>query len=228
MKKLSRIGFMAIALAFVLSMLAVTETKAQAVNEILKRMDDHNKALKSLRTNVTYANYDSVLQDTDKREGKAVYLPANGKRYIRIDWKAPEESLAVIGKEYTLYQPNLKVAHTGSTDKVGNSSKVSSPLAFLSMSKEELKANYDIKYMGEEKVNGTTSAWHLELTPKTKQKYKKADIWVDGNGMPIQMKLTADNNDTTSVLLTGFEKNVKIDPSVFSINPANGTKVIKD
>ena len=228
MNKFSRYGFMVIALVFVFGGFAATAANAQ-INEILKRMDDHYKLLKTVRTNVTYEKYDSVLKDTESRKGKAIYALQKGKNpLIRIDWTKPEESLAVIDKKYIVYQPKLKQAFRGSTDNVKdkNSSGVSSPLAFINMSKEQLKANYSIKYIGEEKVNGTTPTWHLELTPKTAQKYKLADIWVDGNGMPIQMKITANNNDTETVLLTGLEKNISIKGSVFEINPPKGTKYI--
>ncbi len=230
MRNYLRTGLIAIAVTFVFGGFAATAANAQ-INEILKRMDDHYKLLKTLRTNVTYEKYDSVLKDTESRKGKAIYALQKGKNpLIRIDWTKPEESLAVIDKKYMLYQPKLKQAIRGSTDNVKNknSSGVSSPLAFINMSKEQLKANYSIKYIGEEKVNGTTPTWHLELTPKTAQKYKVADIWVDGNGMPIQMKITANNNDTETVLLTALEKNVSIKASVFEIKPPDGTKYIEN
>ena len=149
---------------------------------------------------------------------------------FRIDWVKPEESLAVINKKYVIYRPKLQQAYTGSTDKAmkKDSSGVSSPLAFINMSKAQLKANYDMKYLGEEKLSNGTQTWHLELTPKTAQKYKKADIWVDGNGMPIQMKTTENNNDTSTVLLNNLEKNVSLKGSDFQINPPAGTKIIKN
>ena len=228
MRNYFRTGLIAILVTFVFGAFAATAANAQ-INEILKRMDDHYKLLKTVRTNVTYEKYDSVLKDTEARKGTAIYALQKGKNpLIRIDWTKPKESLAVIDKKYIVYQPNLKQAIRGSTDNVKNknSSGVSSPLAFINMSKEQLKANYSIKYIGEEKVNGTTPTWHLELTPKTAQKYKLADIWVDGNGMPIQMKITANNNDTETVLLTGLEKNVSIKASVFEIKPPDGTKYI--
>ncbi|MBS1796287.1 MAG: outer membrane lipoprotein carrier protein LolA [Acidobacteria bacterium] len=228
MKNYLRYGFIAVALGLMLASSATT-TRAQIVNEVLKRMETHYKSLTSLRTNVTRAEYESSLKDTTTRNGKAIYLPMKGKNaYFRIDWEKPNESLAVIDKQYVLYQPNLKVAHTGSTDKAQKSTNVSGSLGFINMSKAQLKANYEIKYIGEETVTGGTSTWHLELTPKTAQKFKLADIWVDKDGMPVQIKLTAANNDTDTILLTGIQKNVTINGSEFKITPEAGTKIIKD
>jgi outer membrane lipoprotein-sorting protein len=219
MKKHFRIVFTAIALTFVFSAFAVTNTNAQ-INDILKRMDDHYKALTSLRTNIAYEKYDSVLKESDVRVGKAIYLPQKGNDALfRIDWTKPEESLAVVKKQYVIYRPRIGQCYTGSTDTVKNdSSKVNSPLAFINMSKAQLKANYDMKYLGEETLSNGTKAWHLELTPKTAQKYKLAEIWVDGNGMPIQMKIIESNNDTTSVLLSNLEKNISLKGSDFMID----------
>jgi len=230
MKKLFRIGLMAAATAFVLSSFAATETKAQ-LNEILKRMDDHYKALTSLRTNVVYETYDANIKESDKKEGKAIYLPQKGKdAMFRVDWTKPEESLAVINKKYVIYRPKLGQAYVGSTDKAlkKDSSGVGSPLSFINMSKAELKANYSMRYLGEETLSNGTKTWHLELTPKTAQKYKLAEIWVDGNGMPVQMKVVENNNDTSSVLLSNLEKNISLKGTDFQITPPAGTKIIKN
>lgn len=228
MKKLFRIGLTTIALAFMLGMFAVTETRAQVLNEVLKRMDAHYKVLTSLQASVNYEKFESGLGDKTARQGKAVYLTSNGRNAFRIDWTKPNEILSVIDKRYVLYQLEIKQAIVGTTDDVKtNSSSSSNPLFFITMSKEQMRANYNIKYLGEEKVGGTISTWHLELTPKSTQKYKLADIWVDGNGMPVQMKITANNNDTESILLTNLDKNgKKIDTAIFKINLPKDVKVI--
>ncbi|HEX8637747.1 MAG TPA: outer-membrane lipoprotein carrier protein LolA, partial [Pyrinomonadaceae bacterium] len=99
-------------------------------------------------------------------------------------------------------------------------------LAFMSMSKAQLKANYNVKYIGQENV-GAVPTWHLELTPKAAGSYKQADLWVDGNGMPIQAKVIERNNDATTVLLTNLQKNITIQSEIFALNPPKGTKIIK-
>lgn len=230
MERFFRFGLMAVALGFVFGAFAVTETNAQ-INEILKRMDEHYKVLKSLRTDTTMVKYDSVVKVADTMQGKAMFLPQKGRNaLVRIDWTSPQESLAVVDKQYVIYRPRLKQAIVGNVDSATKKESVgvNSPLAFINMSKEQLKANYNIKYLGEEKVAGTISTWHLELTPKVPGKYKLADIWVDGNGMPVQMKVTENNGDTTSVLLTNLEKNITLKTDVFKINLPKDTKIVKN
>ena len=77
------------------------------INEILARMEAHNKALTSLRANVTMVKENAQLGGAlDTTEGTAIYLPVRGKDpLVRIDWVSPKESLAVVNKQYVIYRP---------------------------------------------------------------------------------------------------------------------------
>jgi outer membrane lipoprotein-sorting protein len=229
MDKFLRFGTTTLALIFVFSSFAVSDARAQVLNKILDTMDAHYKALSSLQADVKMDKYNSQLDEHDVQEGTAKYLPMKGRdAFVRIDWIKPvQESLAVVNKQYVLYRPRLGQALVGKADKAQGSAKSNSALAFMNMSKAQLKANYNVKYIGQENVSGGTPTWHLELTPKTKTTYKLADIWVDGNGMPIQMKVTENNNDSTNVLLTNLKKNNTIDARVFQIDLPKGTKKIE-
>jgi outer membrane lipoprotein-sorting protein len=233
MKKYFRLGFAAVALALVFNAFAVNETKAQgAIDQILKKMDEHYKSLVSLRADVKMVKYDATLQVTEKSdiyEGTTMYLPAKGRdAFVRIDWAAPaQEILSVVNGKYVIFRPRLNQAIIGETKKGAKGSvKANGALAFMNMSRAQLKANYSIRYLGQENVAGSIPTWHLELTPKTPQSYKLADLWVDGNGMPIQAKVTETNNDTTTVLLTNLKKNVGINAGDFAVNLPKGVKIV--
>lgn len=232
MKSFLRLSLTAIAITFFFNVFAVAETKAQnVVPEILKRMETHRAALKTLRADVTMDKYNPQLDVHDVNQGNVIYLPGKTERemYIRIDWTKPvQEQLAVIKGEYTLYRPRLGQAIVGKVDAAKNSAGAGNALGFMSMSKEQLKANYDVKYLGDETVSGGAKTWHLGLTPKAANKYKAAEIWVDGNGMPVQAKVVENNNDSTTVLLTNLQKNQTINAKVFTIDfPKKSTKIIK-
>jgi outer membrane lipoprotein-sorting protein len=230
MKNFFRLGLAATALMLFFNAVAVTETKAQGVlNEILKKMEAHRNALTSLRANVTMVKTDSVLKESDTYEGAASYLPAKGRdALIRIDWSKPaQESLAVVNGEYVIYRPRLQQALRGSAKDAKGGGKASGALGFMNMSKAQLQANYTVKYLGQANVAGGIPTWHLELVPKTAQKYKSAELWVDGNGMPIQAKVVENNNDTTTVLLSNLQKNVTLNASIFKIDLPKGTKIVK-
>ncbi len=231
MKSLTKLGLAAFALALFFNVFAVIETKAQAgpLNEILKRMEAHKNTLSSLKTGIKMVKYNPQLDESETTEGNATYLPASGRdARIRIDWTKPnEEVLSVANKEYILYTKRLKQAIVGKASEAKGNGKANNLFAFINMSKDELKSNYSIKYIGEEKVSGGTPTWHLELTPKNASAFSVANIWVDGNGMPIQIKVTEKNKDTTTVLLSGMQKNININASIFKIDLPKGTKIIK-
>jgi outer membrane lipoprotein-sorting protein len=227
MKKILRYGFTAIALTFIFSGLAAT-ANAQ-INEILKRMDDHYKALKSLQANVTREKTDSVLGEVDKMSGTISLLPGKGRNLsFRLEWTQPRnEIISVVNGQYVLYTPSIKQAYTGDSNSQKVQGNGGSALKVLSMSKEEIKTNYDVEYLGQETISGGIPTWHLKLTPKAKAEYKFADIWVDGNGMPLQAKITRSNNDTDSILLTNLKKNASLNASIFKVSLPKDTKIVK-
>ncbi len=229
MKKLSRIGFFAVALMFFLGTFAAVESDAQHSNKILSRMDTHQKALQSLEANVTMQKYDANLGVDSPISGKSYYLVRKGKDpFVRIDWEYPAETMLVANGKYILYQKNLKQAIYGKvSDQKNKAGKTNNALEFMSMSKRELRANYDVqvlktKYLGAEKE----LVWHLRLTPKTKKGYKYAELWVDKDGMPRKAKVFEKNGDWTTVLLTKIKKNVVIKSAIFNWRPPKGTERI--
>lgn len=229
MHKFLRYILPAIAVMFVFNA-AATETPAQILREILKRMDNHNKSLTSLKGNIKMNKFNAQLGENDLNEGDLNYLPGKTKRqvYVRIDWTKPVvEHLAVANGEYVLYRPRTKQAIVGKVDSAKGSAKTGGALAFMTMSKAELSANYDVQYKGEETVNSGVNTWHLVLTPKTATSYKSADLWVDANGMPVQAKIVEKNNDTTTILLYNIKKNETLKASLFKIKPPSDVKIVQ-
>ena len=217
-------------LAFALIAVVGLGTQAQAqrgvLGEILHRMDEHNRSLVSLKADVKMEKLNAQLGETDTTTGSTSYLPKTAKRamYVRINWTRPvEEQIVIIGDSYKLYRPRLNQVITGKVDSVKNDKNVpGNALAFMSMSQAQLKANYDVNYIGQE-----SNLWHIELVPKSKTSYKTAELWVDSNGMPTQAKIIEQNNDSTTVTLSGVQKNVSISASDFNLAIPKGVKEIK-
>lgn len=219
---------MAIAMMFVFNIFAVTETKAQPVNDILKRMDTYYKKLKSLRANIKREKYDSGVDETDKYEGKISLLPGKGRNLsFRLDWTKPsKEAISVVNGKYAAYKESTKTIYTGTSDSKTVGDKGGNVLGMLSMSKDEIKAAYNVYYIGEEKIAGNVSTWHLKLVPKTSSSYKFSELWVNGNGAPLMGRITMPNGDTDTIHISGLEENVKLKPSIFKIDYPKGTTVV--
>ena len=217
--------------AAVFAIVSAVPANAQGVlSDILKRMDANNKGLKSLKSSIKMSKHNAQLDEYDLYEGTVQYLPAPVKEQIkvRIDWAKPVvEHLAVGGGQYILYRPRLEQAIVGKVDQAKNGAGAGGALAFMSMNRAQLKANYDVVYIGEETVNGSVRTWHIQLTPKAANSYKSADLWVDANGMPVQAKVVEKNNDSTTIQLTNIERNASVKGDVFAIKPPKNTKIIQ-
>jgi outer membrane lipoprotein-sorting protein len=226
MKSYFRLVLSVAALMFLFSTFANAQN---ILPEILKRMDEHQKALTSLKSSVTMDKYNSQLDEHDISEGTVNYLPAKGRdALVRLDWTSPQqELLSVVNKQYILCRPRLKECIYGNVDNATKGKQGTGTFAFLNMSKEQLKANYQVVYLGKEEVRGGIPTWHLELKPKTAQSYKSAELWVDGNGMPLQAKINENNGDSTTILLYNLEKNVTISATIFQIKPPKDWKMTK-
>jgi outer membrane lipoprotein-sorting protein len=229
MNKYLRYVLPAIALLILVNASAA-DASAQQVREIINRMDANNRALKSLRSKVQMAKTDFVLKETDLKEGELFYVPGRSQNqvYLRINWQKPaDEQLAIRNGEYVLYTPGRKQAITGKVDGVNKNSKAGGILSFMSMSKAQLSASYDVQLAGEETVKSGERTWRLILTPKTSSSFKSADLWVDANGMPVQAKIVEKNNDSTTILLSSVQRNATLNASVFKISPPGDTKIVK-
>lgn len=228
MKNFSKIGLFAVALAFFFGTVAVSESNAQgALNKILKRMDVHQKSLQSVEANVMMAKYDSTLDISDVTSGNTFYIPGKGTNVTaRVNWTKPlQETLVVKGGKYILYRPKLKQAIVGKVSEANKNTKTNSALDFMGMSKRDLSSNYRIQKLDNVVMN-KQEVWHLRLTPKTKKSYKYAELWVDGNGMPLQAKIVEKNDDSTTVRLSKIKKNVAFKKAIFKLDLPKGTNIV--
>lgn len=231
MNKTFRFIFSAFAVMFLFSGFAAIHTNAQGIpNKILGLMEEHRKAMTSLKADITMDNYDNVLKDSDQKSGTVKYAAVRkgGKEDVlmRLDWMKPKnEIVSVIKKTFVIWDVKGGIAYTGTADSKKLKGEAGGGLVKLltNSSKEDLKAKFSVEYLGEERVNNT-SVWHLKLTPKTKQDFKFADIWIDGNGMPIQAMTTALNNDTQTIRLSGLEKNISLNTSEFTLEIPKNVK----
>ena len=227
MNNLLRSGKSKIFPAFIFLVTVFTVQASAQLNETLNRVEAHRKALQTLRATIKMGKYDPVLKEWTNNDGK-INLIVKSKDVketsVRIDWKMPEEMLLIKNGRYSAYTLKTRQLVTGDAS---SSKKAAGAFSFLTMSKAELNANYRTQYMGEEKLAGDISTWHLMFLPKTESKYKNVDIWVDQNGMILQVKMVSTSGDEGYIRLTDLEKNVTIKKSIFDWKPPKDVKEIR-
>ena len=232
MKRLFCSGLM---LALLVSAFAVVTPTANGqgaglVSSVLSRMEKNRQTLKSLRAGIHVVKYNSQLGVEDKYSGVVIYLPSSGRQAaVRIDWTSPrKEVLAVTNNQYTLYRPALKVVYKGSSNTMKGDNKAGSLLEMLNMSRAQLESRFQpVKDVREETLWGGVGTIHLTLVPKGKSSYKYAEVWIDGGGMPVQAKIVEKNDDSTTMRLTGLEKNPRISSGDFDVKLDSSVKIVK-
>ena len=234
MKRLISTGLM---FAFILStlvMMTPTTTNGQGaglVSSVMSRLEKNRASLKSLRAGISMVKYNSQLGVEDKYNGVVIYLPGGGRQAsVRIDWSSPRrEVMSVKDSKYIIFRPALMVAYTGDARKMGGKDgKASGLLDMMNMSRQQLEARFQpVKDVREETLWGGVSTIHLTLVPKGNAGYKYAEVWIDSAGMPVQTKIVEKNDDSTTMRLTGLEKNQKINSSDFDVKLDSNVKIVK-
>jgi outer membrane lipoprotein-sorting protein len=191
-------------------------------------MEKNRASLKTLRAGISMVKYNSQLGVEDKYNGVVIYMPTGGRQAaVRIDWSSPRrEVLSVNNNKYTIFRPALKVAYTGNASSKGNQAR--GIMEMMNMSRQQLETRFQpVKDVREETLWGGVSTIHLTLVPKGDAGYKYAEVWIDNAGMPVQTKIVEKNDDSTTVRLTGMEKNQKISASEFEVKLDPNTKIVK-
>lgn len=231
MKRFATLGLALIVMAAIVALSSPINVNAQnagLVSSIMSRMERNRRDLKSLRANISMAKYDARIRDEDKRQGTVLYMPAAGRNaYARIDWQSPvRETLAVADGRYTLFRPRLNMAYVGSASS--KNANVGGMMDFLSMSSQQVKTRFEpLQDLYEETLWGGVRATHFKLVPKGGASYKYAEVWVDGNGMPVQTKVVEKNDDATTVRLMNVEKNAGISTDQFKLKLDGNVKIVK-
>jgi len=221
------------ALLMLVSLTIVSPTNANAqgaglVSSVLSRLEKNRQTLKTLRAGISMEKYNSQLRDSDTFQGMVIYVPGSGRQAsVRIDWTRPrQEILAVNNGRYTIYRPNQKIVYTGNSNSKAN--KAGGVLEMMYMTRQQLEARFEpVRDVREETLWGGVSTIHLTLVPKGNSSYKYAEIWIDNAGMPVQTKVVEKNDDSTTMRLTGLEKNIKINPDDFNVKYDGDVKVVK-
>ena len=234
MKRLISSGLMITFILSALVLVSPTTTNGQGaglVSSVLSRMEKNRQSLKTLRAGISVVKYNSQLGVEDKYSGMVIYMPGAGRQAsVRIDWSHPrKEVLALNNNQYTIFRPALGVVYKGDARRMGgNDNKVGGLMEMVNMSRGQLEARFQpVKDVREETLWGGVGTIHLTLVPKGNAGYKYAEVWIDSAGMPVQTKIVEKNDDSTTMRLTGLEKNQKISPSDFDIKFDSNVKIVK-
>ncbi|MFY9223540.1 MAG: outer-membrane lipoprotein carrier protein LolA [Blastocatellia bacterium] len=198
---------------------------------VLAQMEVVGKSLNSLVANIWQQKKNTQIGIDDPVEtGQLYYLPGkNGAVKLRIDISNPTKKTVIItGDQLKFYQPTIEQMLVTSLKSTKNSQSFGS-LAITFGSVSAIRANYDVKFVKDEKIQGEDASL-LHLTPKAGGPYKSIDIWISQSSwLPIQENLVEGNDDVTIIKLSNLKKNTSFDVKALIDNfaPPKSTKIVK-
>lgn len=216
-----------------LLVLAVQTASAQSLTleQILTRMDEVGRTLRSLSASIQQKKWTDVLQEFDTGEsGKLYFLKDKDKVYLRRDILKPQQTSLVIREGSVLfYQPRIKQLQKYQLG--GNRDKAEFLLLGFGTDKEALKEAYQIRLLGEDQVDSRRT-YRLELTPKSEKVsafFTRIELWIDAQRwIPIQQKLVEITEDYMLIRFEQTQLNPPLNRSRFDLNPPKDVQVISN
>jgi outer membrane lipoprotein-sorting protein len=200
------------------------------LSEILSRMDDAGKRLRSLSANLEYTKVTVLVNDKSTEEGRLFFRKGKTPE-IRIEMEQPESKVVLFKKNRAeIYLP--KINQVQEYDLAQKSGLVEEFL-LLGFGAEtgDLRKSYDVKYLKEEELGGDTTAV-LELTPRKQglaAQLTRIQIWVsEDSWMPAQEQFFEPGGDYMIARYKAVKVNLKFPSSAFDLPPAAaGAKHVK-
>jgi outer membrane lipoprotein-sorting protein len=197
-------------------------------DDVLSELDKAAPSFKSMTGGISQSNYTKVLDETTTETGQ-IALKKSGPRDLAalIDFTKPNpRTVAVRGRKAEIYYPKLKSVQEYDLGKRSDLMDQFLLVGFGTTGKE-LKANYEVKYLGEETVAGQKTH-KLELTPTVtarREKLKKLELWLaDDGAYPVQQKFIQQSGDYYLITYTDVKLNPQLGDEAFKLNLPKGVK----
>jgi outer membrane lipoprotein-sorting protein len=217
-------------LALMLGITLPLAAQPPALNDVFARLDKTAQQFKAVTADIQRDVYEAVINDHEKDMGtiKARREKTHETKML-IDLTSPDAKSALVdATSVSVYYPKIK---TVQVYDIGAKRGLVEKFLLLGFgaSSAELKEQYDITWIGMEKV-GTESTWHLQLIPKSievLQRLKKAELWIsESNGLPAQQRfVTSTTGDFMLVTYTNVRLNPPLGDGALKLNYPKGVTV---
>jgi len=208
---------------------AKADQDKDALEKVLKRMDQTAKGFRSTQAEFVWKMYNSVVNDYAETDtGKIYFRRAGNEVEMAAEINQPASKKVIFSKgKIQVAQPN------GQIDVYDASTHREEFEAFLVLgfgsSPEEMRKSFEVKYVGVEKI-GDVAAAKLELTPisqKIKDRFPRIDLWIDPQlGLSLRQQLFQPDGDYRLADYSRFRVNQRISDNAFKLKQSANTKTI--
>jgi len=196
--------------------------------DVLTKLDQSAEKFRSMTANLTRLTYTRVIDDKSIEEG-TMSLKKVGSRELQvlIDFTKPDpRTVAFHGRKAEIFYPKLKTVQEYDLGKRTDLLDQFLLVGFGTTGKE-LKANYAVKYVGDETIAGQPSH-KLELTPNAadrRLKLQRMELWISAEGAyPVQQKFIQPSGDYYLFTYRDVKINPQLGDESFKLKLPKGVK----
>lgn len=199
------------------------------LGEILSRMNDTAKHLKTVTADLDYTTVTVLVNDRSTESGR-FYLrnPKNPDILIQFEKPSPKTILFRHNRA-EIYYPKMKQIEVYNLERQSGLVQQFLLLGFGTES-SALKTSYDVKLIGEEDLDGQ-SAEVLELIPKQPEvssQLSKIQLWVSQDSwLPIQQQFEQPGGDYLVARYKDTKVNLNVPSSTFRIEADSDVERVK-
>jgi outer membrane lipoprotein-sorting protein len=208
--------------------IAIASDAAVSTEDVLGQMDQTAAKFTGLSADLTKVTYTKVIDEKSTETGPIILKKHGGKDLqVLINFTKPDaKTVGFRGRKAEVYYPKLKTVQEYDLGKQKGLMDQFLLVGFGTTGKD-LKANYAVKYIGDEPINGQP-AHKLELTPNSdqiKDKLRKLELWMAESGAyPLQQKFIQPSGDYYLFTYSGVKLNPQLTDETLSLKLPKGVK----
>ena len=197
------------------------------LQKVLNQMDVASAKFQSAQADFVWDQYTAVVQSHDLQKGTIAFRRVGGATemvaYVKTDDDQPSlKDVLYKNGELDFYQPAVKQE----TILRGGSNYERYLTLGFGGSGKDLAANWNIKYLGTESIDGVLTA-KLDLTPKAgpSDQFTHILVWIDPTrGVSLKQQVFQDSGDSRTAVYSNIKLN-DVPASAFTLQIAAGTQV---
>lgn len=208
---------------------ASSASASGGLEKVLNQMDATAKNFRTAQADFVWDQYSKVVDEHDLQKGKVYYRRTGNDTQMVADVTEPDKKTVLFSDgKVQIYQPKIDQVTVYNAGK--NRADVESYLVLgFGGSGHDLQKSFDVKYQGNESVDGVNAA-KLDLTPKStkiRNTFQHITLWIDpARGVSVQQQFFEPSGDYRLAKYSNIEQNQKIPDSVFKLKTTGKTKFV--
>jgi outer membrane lipoprotein-sorting protein len=213
---------------------AALPLSAQSLDAAFAKLDRIAPQFHSYAADMRHLVHTSVINDDAVDTGTIkVKRDKDGATRVRIDITGSDAKIVWLdSRDVNIYYPKLNTVQV--LDIADKRSLLDKFLLLgFGATSTELKATYDVSWIGTETIGtetiGGVATDHIALVPKTPdilKQIKRAELWIGPNGVPVQQKaVTSTTGDYSLFTYSNPKLNPSLSDNALKMNYPKGVKV---